>query len=309
MISRRTFLASAGAAASAQAPVRVPSSVLVHEHVLVDFAGAAAVSRSRYDLDEAFRAARPKLEELKPHGCVRFLECTPNYIGRDPRLLRRLQDETGIEIWTNTGLYGARDHFFLPDYAKTESAEQLARRWIEEARKGAEGMKPRFVKIGVNNAPLNEVDRKLVEAAALTAKETGLTVASHTGGRGPAALEQIGIFERLKCPLSKFVWVHAQSEKDHSYHEKAARADAWVEFDGINAKSAAWHRECVEHMAGRQLLGRTLISQDSGWFRVGEPGGGQFNGFTWLYTGFLPLLEGKLWRPLLVDNPRAAFGR
>lgn len=88
-----------------------------------------------------------------------------------------------------------------------------------------------------------------------------------------------------------------------------ARAGGWVEFDGVNPKSAAWHLECVRHMAKAGLLGRVLISQDSGWYRVGEPGGGQFNGYTYLYTDFLPQLMPPWIRTLLWENPRGAFGR
>jgi phosphotriesterase-related protein len=284
----------------------VPGSTLVHEHVLVDFAGVA--STAKYDRAEVVRIAKPRLEELKPHGCVRLLECTPNGLGRDPRLLRMLEDATGIELWTNTGIYGAAKRAGVPDYARTESARELSKRWIAEFRNGVDGMKPRFLKTAVNAFPLEDLDRKLVEAAAMTSLETGLTIASHTNGGGPALEAQLEILNALRCPPAKFVWVHAQSEKDHRYHETAARAGAWVEFDGISEKSAAWHRDCVLHMNAKGLLGRTLISQDAGWYHVGEPAGGAYRGYTYLYSGFLPQIDKALWRTLLVDNPRRAFG-
>jgi phosphotriesterase-related protein len=280
-------------------------SILVHEHVLVDFVGADRITRDRYDIQDAFRAARPKLEALQKHGCVRMLECTPNYIGRDPRLLRMLEDATGIELWTNTGLYAAANHKFLPAFAKTETAPQLAKRWIAEARNGIDGMKPRFIKIGVNKAPLHEWDRKMVEAAAITSSETGLPIAAHTGD-GPAAQEELAIIRKAGVDASKFIWVHAQNELDHSIHDEIAKAGAWVEFDGINERTVRWHQRCVEHMARANLLHRTLISHDSGWYRPGEPDGGQFNGYTYLYEHFQPKVEN--WFPrLLWDNPREAF--
>lgn len=307
-MTRREWMLAAGAAAMAPAAGAIPGSVLVHEHVLVDFAGVEGDSRSRYSLDDAFNAALPRIQELKQFGCVRFLECTPNGLGRDPRLLRRLQDATGIEFWTNTGIYGAAKRAGIPKYAYEETAEQLARRWIGEFRNGVEGMRPRFIKTAVNVFPLEPIDVKLVTAAAITSKETGLVICSHTNGGGPAAMAQLEILDKLKCPARKFVWVHAQSEKDHAYHERAARAGAWTEFDGINEKSAAWHLECVRHMQAKRLLAETLISQDSGWYRVGEPGGGRFNGFTYIYTGFLPQLDAGVRKTLMVDNPRRAFG-
>jgi phosphotriesterase-related protein len=51
-----------------------------------------------------------------------------------------------------------------------------------------------------------------------------------------------------------------------------------------------------------------LISQDSGWYRVGEPGGGQFNGYTYIFDEFLPLLKKRglseqQLRTLTITNP------
>src|SRR5882672_11345834 len=222
---RREFLSLAGGTALASQM----ASVLVHEHVLVDFVGADQIRPGRYDREEVFRIARPKLEEVRRLGCRRLLECTPNFLGRDPELVARLSDAAGIEIWSNTGLYGAADHKFVPAFARSETAAQLAKRWIAETR---EAWRPRFIKIGVNRGPLDELDRKLVQAAAITSRETGLTIASHTGD-GPAAVEQLEIVTAEKVSPAKFVWVHAQNERDHAIHEKVASAGAWVEFDGI----------------------------------------------------------------------------
>ncbi|PYT20924.1 MAG: hypothetical protein DMG57_40595 [Acidobacteria bacterium] len=207
--------------------------------------------------------------------------------GADPDLLARLSDAAGVEIWSNTGLYGAADHKFVPAFARSESSRQLARRWIAETR---EAWRPRFIKTGVNRGPLDEIDGKLVRAAAFTSRETGLTIASHTGD-GAAAVEQLEIVTAERVSPEKFVWVHAQNERDHSLHERVARAGAWVEFDGIGPKTAEFHLECVRFMTAKGLLNRTLVSQDAGWYHVGEPGGGEFRGYAYLYTDFLPRLE------------------
>jgi len=299
-VNRRDFLWLAGSAPLwSQTP-----SILVHEHVLVDFVGAEGIRPGRYDPNEVFALARPRLEELKRLGCRRLLDCTPNFLGRDPELLARLAAAIGIEIWSNTGLYGAANHKYLPDFARSETAAQLAKRWIAETR---EPWRPRFVKIGVNRGPLDELDRKLVRAAAITSRETGLAIASHTGD-GAAAVEQLEIVTAEKVSPAKFVWVHAQNEKDHAVHEKVARAGAWVEFDGIGPGTLEFHLECVRFMATKNLLPRALISQDSGWYHVGEPGGGEFRGYTYLYSNFLPQLEPAQVPVLMWQNPRAAFG-
>ena len=299
-MTRREFLPVVGAAAFASET----ASVLVHEHILVDFVGADQIRPGRYDCDEVLRIARPKLEELKSLGCRRLLDCTPNFLGRDPELLARLSDATHLEIWSNTGLYGAMNHKFVPDFARTQTPEQLAKRWVAETR---ESWRPRFIKTGVNRGPLDELDRKLVRAAAITSRETGLTIASHTGD-GAAALEQLEIVSAERVSPAKFVWVHAQTEKNNEVHERMARAGAWVEFDGIGPKTTELHLQCIRFLASKGLIRRVLISQDSGWYHVGEPGGGEFRGYTYLYTDFLPLLDPAQIPVLMWENARAAFG-
>jgi phosphotriesterase-related protein len=80
-----------------------------------------------------------------------------------------------------------------------------------------------------------------------------------------------------------------------------------VEFDGVGPKTSAFHLECVRYLAARRLLNRILISQDSGWYHVGEPGGGEYRGYTYLYSDFLPLLEPAQAPVLMAHNPREAF--
>lgn len=305
-MQRREFLLTLMAAPPPDSALAMPGSVLVHEHILVDFGGVK--SPSKYDRGAVLRMARPRLEELRKFGCVRLLECTPQGLGRDPLLMKMAADLTGLEIWTNTGVYGAANRTGVPEWAWRENANQLAKRWIAEWKRGIDGVRPRFIKTAVNGYPLEELDRRLIEAAALTSLETGMTIASHTNGGGKAAEAQFDILDRLRCPLSKFAWVHAQNEKDHAYHERAARAGAWVEFDGIGPKSRDWHLECVQFMDRQGLLERTLVSQDAGWYHAEVPGGGQYRGYTYIYTDFLPALPVQTRQRLMVENPRKAFG-
>jgi phosphotriesterase-related protein len=145
----------------------------------------------------------------------------------------------------------------------------------------------------------------------LTYQAIGLPIASHTGS-GAAALEELAILEKAGAAPSAFIWVHAQSEKDRSFHVRAAERGAWVEFDGVGPASVDAHVAFVRHMKDRGLLGRVLVSHDAGWYRVGEPGGGKFRPFDTLFTSFVPALKGagvteSEVRQLLVDNPRRAL--
>src|SRR5262249_26942238 len=154
------------------------------------------VNPDRYDADEAFRAALPHLQRLRELGGRTLVECTPAYIGRDAQLLRRLSAESGVQLVTNTGYYGAGNDRYLPGDAHTESDQQLADRWLRECEEGVDGtgIRPGFIKVGVDAGPLSDVDAKLVRAAAIVHRRTGLTIASHTGP-GVPAMAQIALLE------------------------------------------------------------------------------------------------------------------
>jgi phosphotriesterase-related protein len=286
---------------------------LPHEHVLVDFIGADKASRDRYDSEEVFRTALPHLEALKRAGCRTLVECTPAYLGRDPRLLVRLSRASGVTLLTNTGYYGAAQDKYVPALAFDEPAERLAGRWTTEFTDGIEGsgVRPGFMKIGIDSGPLSEIDRKLVRAAALCHKQTGLEIACHTGN-GAAAFDALETLRTEGVSPEAFIWVHAQNEKDPAVHVKAARSGAWVSFDGIRPSSLEAHVGAVAALIQGAQLGRVLVSQDAGWYRVGEPGGGQFRPYTGLFEEFLPALlragvtEDQI-RTLMVANPAKAF--
>ena len=294
------------------APERL-GRTLIHEHILVDFIGAEAIRPSRYNSEEVFRIALPHLRQVKSAGCDTLVDCTPAYLGRDPGLLRRLSQASGLQIITNTGLYGAAQNKYVPRYAYAETAEKLAARWGKEFEAGIppSGVRPGIIKIGVNSGPLSEIDAKLVKAAAITHQQTGLTIASHTGD-GEAAMAQISTLKSLGVSPEGFIWVHAQNEADTQLHLRAAEAGAWVEFDGISSIAAQKHVELLLGMKQAGYLSRVLLSQDSGWYHVGEASGGDFRPYDFLFVQFLPSLRragisAKEIDTLTIHNPRAVL--
>jgi phosphotriesterase-related protein len=292
---------------------RALGMTLMHEHVLVDFVGADKVSPQRYNAEEVFQTALPHLKALRTAGCRTLVECTPAFLGRDANLLKRLSVASGLLIITNTGFYGAANDKYVPAIARQETAEQLAARWAREFQEGIDGtgIRPGIIKIGVDPGPLSEIDAKLVRAAAKTHLQTGLTIASHTGN-GLAALEELEILKQEGVHPGAFIWVHAQIEGDGQLHLNAAQQGAWVEFDGISETSAEKHLQLVKGMIEQGFSDRLLISQDAGWYHVGEPKGGTYRPYTFVFANFVPLLRRsgitpEQIRSLLIDNPRKAL--
>jgi predicted metal-dependent phosphotriesterase family hydrolase len=265
---------------------------LPHEHVLVDFIGADSVSPHRYNQDSAFQVALPYIEEFKRSGGETMFECTPAYLGRDAVLLRRLATATNVNIVTNTGYYGAVGEKYYPDHAFAETAEQIADRWIAEFNDGIEGtgIRPGFMKLSADKAPLTETQRKMVHAAAITHLATGLTIAIHTGN-GAAAQEELSIIESHGISPQAFIWIHAQSERDSSIHRSMAERGAWVEFDGLNPDNVDRYVSFLKNARAGSYLDKVLVSHDAGWYNVGNPGGVKYRGYTTLKNELLTSLE------------------
>jgi phosphotriesterase-related protein len=326
-ISRRHFLATLAAtpliaaiqradppytySVSGKIPVADLGTTLIHEHVLVDFIGADKISPNRWKHEDVIRKVLPYLLEIKSRGIKTLVECTPAFIGRDVMLLKKLSERSGLNILTNTGYYGASDNKYLPKWAFTETAEQLATRWITEFENGIEGtgIRPGFIKTGVNNGSLSELHQKLIRAAALTHLKTGLTICSHTGPALPAR-EEIEIIKKAGLHPSAFVWVHAGGSAEEI--ESVGQSGCWISLDGVNTDNIARHLELISFLKSKGRLGQTLISHDAGWYRPGEPDGGEFRGYATISDKLIPALKengfkGSDINTLMVANPAKAF--
>ena len=286
---------------------------LTHEHIMVDFIGADKIDPSRYDADEVFRTAIPVLLAAKQRGCQTMMECTPAYIGRDVKLLKRLSVASGLNILTNTGYYGAAGEKYLPTHAYTETAHQIAERWISEWENGIEGtaIKPGLIKSGVDNYPLSAVQQKIVEAAAITHLATGLSIGIHTG-EGLAAMEELRIILSKGISAEAWIWIHAQNEKNRELHIRAAIAGGWVSYDNVNTESMAACLSFLKDMKNENLLGHVLLSHDAGWYHVGEPGGGNYNDYNTISDKLIPAMKEngfteKEIQLIFVTNPAKAF--
>jgi phosphotriesterase-related protein len=288
---------------------------LTHEHLLANFlphseGGKEAVG---YDRDEVIKVALPHLARIRDLGCRTFVDATAVGLGRDVRLLHRLSELSGLNILTTTGNYAAAEYRFLPQYVYDSSPEVLARRWIDEWTYGIDGtqVRPGFIKLGFNGRALSDVEKTLIRAGAIAHRETGLVIGAHTG-QAVAAFEQLAILTAMNVHPSSWIWIHAQNEKDLQTHVDAARQGAWISLDGVSPESIDAHVGMVANLRDHGLIEHVLVSQDAGWYSVGEPDGGKFRPFDTVFTALMPALRSLRFSredidTLLVRNPARAF--
>lgn len=87
---------------------------------------------------------------------------------------------------------------------------------------------------------------------------------SHTSYAIPA-MAQLAVLKQEGVDPSAWVWTHA-NEQDHDAHAAAARAGAWVSFDGCGEGDQERDVDNVIQMKRRGLLGRVHLSHDAGWY-------------------------------------------
>lgn len=282
---------------------------LPHEHIMSSF-GATEEQAAAYDRRTAFDTVFPYLTKVKSLGLSTLADCTAAYFGRDPILLKMLSDSTGVHLLTNTGYYGAAKDRYVPKSAYTETAAEIADRWVREYEEGIEdsGIRPGFIKIGVDGQPLSEIDAKIVRAAAITHRRTGLTIASHTGGHPEAAIQQLDILASEGVAPTAWIWVHAQNVERWEDIFPAAERGAWIELDAIREGTMEKHLTYAKGLQGVGHADQILLSHDGNSMRLtGRPP----RQYDMLFTQFIPMLEdadlGAYVDSWTVTNPARAF--
>jgi phosphotriesterase-related protein len=290
-------------------------TTLTHEHIMIDWIGADSTGYQRWNKDSVVKRMLPFFQEIAGYGCRTFIDCTPDYLGRDPFVDKRLSELSGLNIIISTGYYGAMDDKYVPRHAWTETSEQLAKRWLKEWNEGIDesGIRPGIIKIAVRrDTILSELHAKIVEAAALTHLESGLTIVSHTGP-GERAFEQLDILKKHGVSPEAFVWTHAQGGTMED-QIRAAKEGAWISLDNVTSDTARiqQYTGMLINLKKNNLLNKALLSHDSGWYTVGEKGGGSIRPYTDIFNYLLPELRKKGFTDeditlIMEKNPQKAY--
>jgi phosphotriesterase-related protein len=293
---------------------------LVHEHIITNFNGTKNPNQPIEDEEKAINLILPHLKYLKNLGYSTLFECTPSYIGKNVRLLQRLSELSGIHMVTNTGYYAAVNKKYLPESVYAESAGSLAEKWYKEWDDGIAntGIRPGFIKLGVGEGELDQVEQKIVKAGMILSSKTGMAIAVHTGG-GTSIRSQASLARKHNFDLNKLIWVHAQNGTDLERLEMANQG-IWISLDGVSGNRIEEYLEMIVALRQQSLLSRLLLSHDDGWAIDHDQGNLELNLFgnenDKPYSTISEVLIPKLFELgftkkeidlIMVDNPKKAF--
>ncbi|MBX2841796.1 MAG: phosphotriesterase [Flammeovirgaceae bacterium] len=254
-------------------PVEELGFALPHEHVMSNF-GAEINETDIYDEAKLFAQVISYLKEVKSLGVKSIFDCTAAYFGRNVKLLKELSDSSGMQIITNTGIYGAANDKYIPEFIYEKSAEAISKIWIDEFENGigGTGIKPGFIKLAFDGGAPSEIDLKLFEAGVIAHLATGLTLAVHTGNNTEAVEKQLEILSKYGVEPSAWIWVHANKMENSEALIETSKKGGWISLDGVKAEKEIQdhHIKLLKDLKREGLLKNVLISHDGNSFPKGK---------------------------------------
>lgn len=279
---------------------------LMHEHIMCNDSGADYINEKSYDKDEVVDIILPYLKMLKNAGCKTLVDSTPPGEGRDVDVLKELSKKSGLNIITNTGAFYGKG---VSKVIRDSSINGIIKMWEHDFYEGIDGtsVKPGFIKIALDDGPISSLQEKILRAAARTSLSTNLTIQCHAI-YPQTALQAAQILKEEGLRLSKFIWAHIDSNIDLSTIIELGNQGMWLELDSIGSKPYNEHAKLLNYLIQKGMQKQLLLSQDSGWYNIGEKKGGEIKPYHKILTDFLPVcikegLNYSILEEILTDNP------
>ena len=234
-------------------------TVTTHEHVLLDLTAfyqalpvpgiedpatqkvemwnLGILSRDCYALkdnllldDEAVQAE--ELAYFRRAGGDTVVDASLPGIGRDAKALKRIAEKTDLNIIMGTGFYVGETH---PKELADMTDRQVADLMVRELKEGVDGTDIRagyIGEIGISEI-FDEKERKVLRAAALAQKDTGVAINVHINPWTTNGLEAADILLQAGVAPDRICISHIDVENRESYVYALLQKGVYVEFDNF----------------------------------------------------------------------------
>lgn len=250
--------------------------------------------------------AAQELAEFKLSGGNTVVDPTCRGIGRNPEALKRIAENTGLNIIMGSGYYLQSSH---PAELKAMSVDDVAEQIIYEANDGVntdseqhtENIRIGLIgEIGVS-ADFTPAERKSLQGAARAQVQTGLPLMVHLPGWFRLGNDVLDIVEKEGVDPGRVVLCHMNpSHFDSDYQVQLAQRGAFIEYDmiGMDYFYADQQVQCpsdedaargILALAEHGHLDKVLLSQDVFLKMMLTRYGG--NGYAYVQRHFLPRLQ------------------
>ncbi|MFB6218813.1 MAG: hypothetical protein ABEH77_06490, partial [Halobacteriaceae archaeon] len=196
--------------------------------------------RDNMRLDDR-ETAVDELRRFLRAGGDTVVDLTPRNVGRDPRAVRGIARETGLQFVHGTGYYTREAH---PPHLGDMGVEDIADEFESDVREGIADTDVRagiVGEIGISGR-IHDAEETVLRAGARAARRTGTALNVHTPGRTPHsqrdrtyppsrwALELLDVIEEEGLPPERVVMSHLDRTiyEDTEYMKQVAERGAYV---------------------------------------------------------------------------------
>ena len=323
-------------------------TVTTHEHVLLDLTGfyqalpvpgiedpatqkvemwnLGILSRDCYALrdnllldDEEVQA--DELARFRDAGGDTVVDASLPGIGRDAEALRRISEKTGLNIIMGTGFYVGATH---PKELDAMTDREVADLMVKELTEGVDGTDicaGYIGEIGISEI-FDDKERKVLRAAAIAQKDTGVAINVHINPWTTNGLEAADILLDAGVAPDRICISHIDVEDREDYVWALLKKGVYVEFDNFgkeyyirrevrNSGYGCFVRDTdrvtfLKKMIDDGYLHQVLLSCDLCLKNLMHKYGGW--GYDHVLTNIVPMMEdegitAEEIRTLLVENP------
>ena len=171
-------------------------------------------------------------------GLQTIMDATPSDLPRDPEFYKIVQGETGVNIILTTGLFNEAEgsscywKYQLTFFGYDEAVKRLTESYMREVQVGIcnTDVKSGMLKVATGKGCITQYEAACMEAVAITHKETGLPIISHTTDSTMGVEMADFLLERGADPKKTMIG-HMSGTDDLDYVESVLKKGVYIGFD------------------------------------------------------------------------------
>jgi len=275
---------------------------LAHEHICCYSEYAYRMAGKDYlDKDALADTATVYLKERKKkYGLATFVDCTPINIGRDVALLKRISEQSEINIICSTGFYYTDEPVLY-----NTSPEQLCKYMVADAYAVNAGI----IKCAVEKEAITRFGEKLLRACAKAHLCLGLPIVLHSNANNRNALKALEILFSEGVNPNAVTVGHLSDTDDLEYVKSIASYGCFIGLDRLYKNTSEEYvskkTQSILELCKAGYEDQILLSHDALFFNGFEAELKIYEQprFSYCFDYILPRLPKSLSDKLMVQNP------
>ena len=205
-------------------------TTLIHEHLKVRSEPSGEQYPHLYDDDDAYRRATETARAVMEQGVKTVVDPSCLFLGRDIRFMKRVAEETGLQVIPATGIYTYTE---LPQVFKNRDEDYMADAFVHDIEEGIQGtdVKAAFLKCAVDEPGVTEDVGKIIRACARASKRTGRPIMAHSHPATRRGLEIMDILDEEGVDPKHVQIAHTGDTDDLDYIEELLGRGPYIGMD------------------------------------------------------------------------------